>query len=151
MYRFLGASYRLLLSAAENHQFSLQFGGHYIPEFEFYDRIGSEDDYLEIQGQERSYELNVALLSTHSKDFENGTSAQLYYGPRLSANRSEGSITHYFSEADDRFDFRASAKEVNPFSLLIGTNWRFTETLSARIEGRFIGEESISFSFGGSF
>ncbi len=148
----LGGAIRGLLAESGPFQLAAQMQADFIPEFTqrrdgFSDTLGPFSERSEYD----AYEFGASLLASMRANYSDNLDIVTYAGPQVSAWRGEWDAVADFSDTGDRIWIGGIDKQKSYFGIVVGTRLNWGETWSARVEGRFLEEESLSVGISASF
>lgn len=148
----LGGAARILLTESGPFQLSTQVSAHFVPEFQSKETGTSPvlGPYTTNSDYE-AYEYGAALIGSLTAYLSDTTQLVTYMAPRLSTYR--GNFISYTDLANtgDRIWIDGVAEQSSPFGLAVGSRLSWGKNLSARIEGRFVDETSLTVGMGASY
>ncbi|MEO0529093.1 MAG: hypothetical protein AAF266_00815 [Planctomycetota bacterium] len=148
----LGGAARILLTENGPFQLSTQFSAHFVPKFDTYEAgvdpiLGAYED----RGEFKAYEYGAALVGSMTTPLTENSEIMTYLAPRLSAYRGDYESIADLTDTGERLWLSARAEQSSPFGIAVGSRIWWGRHLSARVEGRFAGETSLSAGIGASF
>lgn len=152
--RFYGAGAKMI--AYENRftglRVSLLASGHYFPSFDVLVAVLDEFfDRFENKGEADFYELNGGVIFSGIQDLDGDSRVVPYGGLLLSVLQGSFEATHTAVDSGMTFDIDGDIEEEQIFTAIAGLSFILNRHISARIEGRFISQTSISVALGASF
>lgn len=144
----LGGAARVLLTESGPFQLST----HFVPEFSTYETgtTFSRGPYVS-HGEYEAYEYGAALIGSMTANVTENVELVTYMAPRLSAYRGDFRAYADFSGTGERMWVDGVAKQSSPFGLAVGSRVAWGKHLSARVEGRFAGETSLTVGLGAAY
>ncbi len=126
---------------------------HYVPSFDIKDIDASDPDLGpgKITGEADYYEIGAGMILSANLALGANRKIIPYGGILFSLLR--GTVDYKYDYPDTAVTAKGSAdpEEDSPVVLVAGASLLFHENLSLRIEGRIVGESSVSAAFGFAF
>ncbi len=148
----LGGGIRVLAFEKDKVRLTVFASGHYVPE---YDLESSEYDPVNGQifssGTLSYYELAAGVLLSGDIKLDEHTTFIPYLGPAVSILDGDIDVNVNFEDRGVVGDTKADVEEDDLVQLVLGGSLLFLDNWSIRVEGRLIGDSSVSGALGVAF
>jgi hypothetical protein len=148
----LGVGGRLLAFKQGAARINIVASGHMAPSYDVSDEDVDEELGREIaEGEIEFFEASAGALISGDVALDAKTKFIPYGGLLFSVFRGEFDADFEFPDVNVTASSSADIEEDDPLVAVLGASFVFQENLSIRIEGRVIGDESISGAIGAAF
>ncbi len=145
-YEFMfGGGFRVMPYQSDTIDISLFANGHYVPRIKYKASITDfELGRINFEQDEKYWEASAGMILSRNIPLDNNASLAPYGGFMLSIFRGDVDITIDFPDLATTAREKADLDDDGIFSLLGGVALHLDDVWSARVEGRFINQSSIS-------
>jgi len=148
----LGGGVRVLAYQKDQIRLTVFGTAHYVLPYDIEsDEFDPDDGPIESTGEVDYYELTAGALLSGDIKLDDHTTLVPYISPALSILRGDIDAELNYPALGVNGDIDIEIEEEDPFQLVIGGSLLFLDNWSIRVEGRVIGDSSVSGALGVAF
>ncbi len=147
-----GIGGRLMVMNKSDLQLSVFGNAHYVPPFDLAeDSLDDELGRVEASGEEEFYEFAAGVLLSGKIALDKGTTLVPYGGLLFSIVRGDLDASFSYPDSSVVVSANTDIEEDDPLVGVVGASLLFRNKYSLRVEGRLIGDSSVSVALGSAF